>query len=254
VIFLKSKKETVVKYLSIALGAVFVVLGILYNLKSNFTVGTVFSYLLGLILLAYGIFHKTLSRKIPNWIKYIAVFGYIFVLTFTASLYICGNNDNVDYKEDAIIVLGAGIKGEKIGTNLQKRLDTVIGYHHKNPDAVIVVSGGQGPYEDISEALAMERYLVANGIPQDKIIKEDRSTSTQENFGFSKKLLDLRFGEGKYKAAYVTNGYHVYRAGVVAENAGLDGITHIHAETPWYTAVPNGLREVLAVMKTWLVG
>ena len=100
----------------------------------------------------------------------------------------------------------------------------------------------------------MERYLVANGIPQDKIIKEDRSTSTQENFEFSKKLLDLRFGEGKYKAAYVTNGYHVYRAGVVAENAGLDGITHIHAETPWYTAVPNGLREVLAVMKTWLVG
>jgi uncharacterized SAM-binding protein YcdF (DUF218 family) len=254
VIFLKSKKETVVKYLSIALGAVFVVLGILYNLKSNFTVGTVFSYLLGLILLAYGIFHKTLSRKIPNWIKYIAVFGYIFVLTFTASLYICGNNDNVDYKEDAIIVLGAGIKGEKIGTNLQKRLDTVIGYHHKNPDAVIVVSGGQGPYEDISEALAMERYLVANGIPQDKIIKEDRSTSTQENFEFSKKLLDLRFGEENYKAAYVTNGYHVYRAGVVAENAGLDGITHIHAETPWYTAVPNGLREVLAVMKTWLVG
>ena len=154
---MKNKKETVAKYLSIALGAVFVVLGILYNLKSNFTVGTVFSYLLGLILLAYGIFHKSLSRKIPNWIKYIAVFGYIFVLTFTASLYICGNNDNVDYKEDAIIVLGAGIKGEKIGTNLQKRLDTVIGYHHKNPDAVIVVSGGQGPYEDISEALAMER-------------------------------------------------------------------------------------------------
>lgn len=236
------------------MGLIFIALAVLYNIKSNFTVGTVFSYLLGLVLLLYGGFHKKLSKKIPNWLKYIVVFGYVFVLTFTASLYICGNSDNADYKEDAIIVLGAGIKGERIGTNLQKRLDTAIVYHKQNPDAVIVVSGGQGPYEDISEALAMERYLVANGVPQDKIIKEDRSTSTQENFEFSKKLLDLRFGEGQYNAAYITNGYHIYRAGLVAEDVGFDGMTHIHAETPWYTAIPNGLREVLAVMKTWLVG
>lgn len=249
-----NKKEKIVKYCSIALGLIFIALAVLYNIKSNFTVGTVFSYILGLVLLLYGGFHKKLSKKIPNWLKYIVVFGYVFVLTFTASLYICGNSDNADYKEDAIIVLGAGIKGERIGTNLQKRLDTAIVYHKQNPDAVIVVSGGQGPYEDISEALAMERYLVANGIPQDRIIKEDRSTSTKENFEFSKKLLDLRFGEGQYSAAYITNGYHIYRAGLVAEDVGFNGMTHIHAETPWYTAIPNGLREVLAVMKTWLVG
>lgn len=242
------------KYCSIAFGTIFIALAILYNLKSNFTVGTVFSYILGFVLLLYGIFYKKLSKKLPNWLKYIVVFGYVFVLTFTASLYICGNSDNVDYKEDAIIVLGAGIKGERIGTNLQKRLDTAIEYHKENQEAVIVVSGGQGPYEDISEALAMERYLIANGIPQDKIIKEDRSTSTKENFEFSKKLLDLRFGEGKYKAAYITNGYHIYRAGLVAEDVGFNGMNHIHAETPWYTAIPNGLREVLAVMKTWLIG
>ena len=249
-----NKKEKIVKYCSIAFGTIFIALAILYNLKSNFTVGTVFSYILGFVLLLYGIFHKKLSKKLPNWLKYIVVFGYVFVLTFTASLYICGNSDNVDYKEDAIIVLGAGIKGERIGTNLQKRLDTAIEYHKENQEAVIVVSGVQGPYEDISQALAMERYLIANGIPQDKIIKEDRSTSTKENFEFSKKLLDLRFGEGKYKAAYITNGYHIYRAGLVAEDVGFNGMTHIHAETPWYTAIPNGLREVLAVMKTWLIG
>ena len=250
---MKNKKTLIVKYGSVVLGAAFIFFGILYNLKSNFTVGTVFSYLLGAILLLYGIFHKRISKKIPNWIKYTVVFGYIFILTFTASVYICGNSDNVDYKEDAIIVLGAGIKGERIGTNLQKRLDTAIDYHKQNPNAVIVVSGGQGPYEDISEALAMERYLVANGIPQDKIVKEDRSTSTQENFEFSKNLLDLRFGDD-YKVAFITNGYHVYRATLVAKSVGYENITHVHAETPWYTAIPNGLREVLAIMKTWIFG
>lgn len=253
-IFLRNKKKLAVKYCSIAFGALFILFAILYNIKSNFTVGTVFSYLLGAVLLLYGIFHEKLSKRIPTWLKYVVAFGYAFILVFTAAVYICGNSDNVNYKEDAVIVLGAGIKGEKIGTNLEKRLEAAVEYHNKNKNAFIVVSGGQGPYEDITEALAMERYLLSKGVPQDKIIKEERSTSTRENFEFSKELLDMRFGEGKYNVAYITNGYHIYRAGLVAESVGFKDITHLHAETPWFTAIPNGLREVLAVMKTWLVG
>ena len=70
-----NKKEKAVKYCSIAFGTIFIALAILYNLKSNFTVGTVFSYILGFVLLLYGIFYKKLSKKLPNWLKYIVVFG-----------------------------------------------------------------------------------------------------------------------------------------------------------------------------------
>lgn len=249
---MRNKKQLAVKYTAVAVGAAFVFFGVLYNFTSNFTVGTVFSYLLGAASLVYGVFHKKLSQKLPKWLKAFFVFCYAFVIVFAASVYICGNSDNVTYDEDALIVLGAGIKGEKIGTNLQKRLDTAVEYYEKNPDCIIVVSGGQGPYEDITEALAMERYLLSCGVPQDRIIKEERSTSTEENFAFSKTILDGYF-DGEYTVAYITNGYHIYRAGLVAENVGFGELAHIHAETPWYTAVPNGLREVLGILKTWIL-
>ncbi len=247
------KKDLAVKYSATALGSVFVLLGVIYNIKSNFTVGTVFAYLLGVILLLYGVLYKRLSRALPKWLKYTAVFGYIFVLAFTAAVYICGANDTVTYKEDAVIVLGAGIKGEMIGSNLQERLDTALEYHEMNPNAVIVVSGGKGNYESITEALAMERYLVQNGVPQEKIIKEERSTSTEENFAFSKEILDSHFENG-YTAAYITNGFHIYRSGCMGEAQGFGGLTHLGAKTPWYTAVPNGLREMLAILKMWIFG
>ncbi len=242
-----------VRYICLALGTLLLLSGVLYTVKSNFTVGTGLAYALGIALLAYGVFHNELSGLLPAWLKALCLFGLVFTAVFAVSVYICGADDTVTYKEDAVIVLGAGIKGEKIGNNLQNRLDTALEYHKKNPNAVIVVSGGKGPYEDITEALAMERYLLQNGVPQEKIIKEERSTSTEENFAFSKEVLDSHFENG-YTAAYITNGFHIYRAGCMGEAQGIEGLTHLSAETPWYTVIPNGLREMLAILKMWIIG
>jgi uncharacterized SAM-binding protein YcdF (DUF218 family) len=97
----------------------------------------------------------------------------------------------------------------------------------------------------------MERYLVDKGVPKDKIIKEERSTSTNENFRFSKKLLDDRFGKN-YKIAFVTTDYHIYRAENIARAEGFDNISHCHSDIQWYVAIPSGLREMCAVMKMWV--
>lgn len=241
------------KYICLALGTLLLLSAVLYTVKSNFTVGTGLAYALGTLLLAYGLLYGRISTVLPLWAKLCFAFVLAFVAVFVISVYICGANDTVNYREDAVIVLGAGVKGEKIGSNLQERLDTALEYHEKNPNAVIVVSGGKGNYETISEALAMERYLLQNGVPQDKIIKEDRSTSTEENFAFSKKILDSHF-EREYTAAYITNGFHIYRAGCLGKAQGIEGLTHLSAKTPWYTIVPNGLREMLAILKIWIFG
>lgn len=242
-----------VRYICLALGVILFLSGVLYTVKSNFTVGTGLTYALGIVLIAYGVFHPRLSCLLPTWVKVLCLLGLVFTAVFTVSVYICGARDTVSYKEDAVIVLGAGIKGEKIGSNLQERLDTALEYHKKNPNAVIVVSGGKGDYEDITEALAMERYLLQNGVPQERIIKEERSTSTEENFAFSKQILDSHFENG-YTAAYITNGFHIYRAGCLGEAQGLGELTHLGAETPWFTVIPNGLREMLAILKMWIIG
>ena len=110
----------------------------------------------------------------------------VAIVSFIA---VYGQYDNADYNEDAVIVLGAGINGDKVTYPLKVRLDKAIEYHKLNPDALIVVTGGQGFQETVTEAYAMEKYLVQNGVEASKIIKEEKATSTNENMRFSKKLL-----------------------------------------------------------------
>lgn len=165
-------------------------------------------------------------------ILFIAVFGQI---------------DTATYKEDAVIVLGAGLNGDKITLPLYYRLEKSIEYFNANPNAMIVVSGGQGRNETITEALAMERYLLSIGIPKNKIIKEDNSTSTYENFLLSKKLLDTHF-KNEYKSVFITNDFHLFRANELSKIVGINS-NYLHAKIQWYIAPVNYIREVLALIK-----
>ena len=88
-----------------------------------------------------------------------------------------------------------------------------------NPEAICVVSGGQGPQEHISEAEAMRRYLNERGIADERIIPEPSSTSTEENLRFSAELLAEHGFNGSI--VVVTNEYHQYRADIYARRAGL---------------------------------
>ena len=191
--------------------------------------------------------------KVPRVLAVIFIIGVVVACVCVTVLYAYGNSDNVTHDEDAVIVLGAGIRGEKIGKALLGRLKTTVEYCEKNPNAVVVVSGGMGDGESITEALAMERYLIENGIPQEKIIKEERATSTKENFEYSKKLLDSYF-DGEYSVTFITSEFHVYRAGIIAKSEGYNNATYVGSHTLPYLIVPNGFRECLAVLKTWILG
>ena len=130
-----------------------------------------------------------------------------------------------------LIVLGAGLDGYKVGKTLQSRLDKAIEYYRLNQNVKVIVSGGQGKDEMISEAEAMKRYLMENGVNENKIIKEDKSTTTLENIKFSKDILKYRKDENT-KVLIVTNDFHLTRAMIIAnilrvENEGLASQTPI---------------------------
>jgi uncharacterized SAM-binding protein YcdF (DUF218 family) len=239
--------------LLIALGLLLLLNALGVSMASNFNLGIVLAALLGAFVLGCGIFLPLILRRCPRWLCITALSAICLVMLCATALLLFGRTDTVTKDEDAIIVLGAGIHGERVSLTLRDRLNAAIDCYEQNPDALIVVSGGQGPQEDISEALAMERYLVEHGIPADHILKEDRSTSTAENFAFSKALLDERFGES-YSTAYVTNDFHILRAGQVAHRAGFDDISHAHSNTVWYLVVPSCLRECVAVLWYWVMG
>lgn len=169
----------------------------------------------------------------------------LILLSVGISLAFYGRNDNVTFGEDAVIVLGKGLDGDKVPVNLAKRLDKAIEYHEKNPRALIVVSGGKGNEEKLSEAQAMADYLISRGIAENSIIKEDKSTTTYENFIFSTDILKQKLGDN-YSVAFISNSFHIWRAEKLAKELGISA-THLGAGIQWSTVPANYLREISVI-------
>lgn len=172
------------------------------------------------------------------------IFILIILLSgFAIALY--GRRDNATFAEDAVIVLGKGLDDDKVPPNLAKRLDKAIEYHKRNPKALIVVSGGKGSDEKLSEAQAMSDYLLSKGMSEEIIIKEDKSETTYENFVFSTEILKQRLGE-IYSVAFISNSFHIWRAERLAKSLGINA-AHLGAGIEWHTVPANYLREISVI-------
>jgi len=215
---------------------------------ANLTLGTALVALLGLGCLAGGIWFARLPRH--RILTSAAAFVLAAVVGLSVFLTSYGNADNASYREDAVIVLGAAVHGRELSNTLVGRLAVAVAYHQRNPSALVVVSGGQGLQEDLPEGVAMRQYLLDHGVPDARIVVEDRSTSTEENFANTRVLLDRLLPAG-YSVSFVTDEFHVYRAGRIAASAGLPA-THVSSRTPWYFWPANYLRESVAVVLNWL--
>lgn len=149
---------------------------------------------------------------------------------------------------DCLIVLGAQVRGKKITDSLKRRLDRAVMYLKKYPDTRVIVSGGQGPGEEISEADAMAEYLITSGISRKRIIREGQSTSTRENLRYSKKYTDPQ----KEKIGIVTNGFHMYRALLIADQEGYRNTYKVPASSNPVFQINYLMREFFAVVHAWL--
>ncbi len=117
------------------------------------------------------------------------------------------------------VLLGCSVKGERPSTVLRERLEAAYRYLEENTEAVCVLSGGQGPGEDISEAECMYRYLTKKGIAGERLFLEDASTTTEENLKYSLEILKEQGIEGEI--TIITSEFHEYRANKVAEKLGV---------------------------------
>ncbi len=243
------KKPIFIKLALICIGAIITLNGIVAAFVSNLNLGLFLTFGLGIFLVAFGL----LFHRIPKWVRLAILICLCAVAVSATSVFAVGVFDSATYEEDAVIVLGAGLRGDRPSRTLKNRLDRAVDYYEKNPDCLIVVTGGQGQGEDITEALAMERYLIEKGVPADVILKEDRSTSTLENFENAKAILDSYLGEN-YSIALITNDFHIFRATGMAKKVGFDSPSHLHSPTPLPTALPSVLREFLATLKFIFLG
>ena len=153
---------------------------------------------------------------------------------------------------DYIIVLGCGlINGNQVSKLLSDRLDKAIKiYKRTESDCRIIVSGGQGPDETMSEAEAMKGYLLEQGIHERDIIKEDQSTDTMENLQNSHRIITER--KGRQYTAVVSSGYHVLRAMIYANKLSIP-VTGIGAHTALYYWPSAMIREYAALVKLYFL-
>ena len=162
---------------------------------------------------------------------------------------ISGMKADSESSVDYLIVLGAQVRGSQISQALKQRLDCAAEYLEEHEETIAIVSGGQGPGENISEAEAMEAYLLAAGIPAERIRKEDQSVNTEQNIRYSRTLTE---GEGAV-IGIVSNDFHVFRAVHIAKAQGIEAKGIPAASTPGM--YPHYmLREAFAVVKDFVFG
>ncbi|MES9691834.1 cytoplasmic protein [Bacillus toyonensis] len=187
------------------------------------------------------------KKKIIKYIIAIITVCAVYVVFLQYNIYKHGHmkaTDDADY----IIVLGSKVNGTKPSYSLQYRIDKAAEYLKSHEKTIAIVSGGQGKGEDISEALAMKQGLMKQNIAEDRIIMEDKSTSTDENITFSKPLIPANMKKGMI----VTNDFHMFRAKKIAAKQGLQ-LEGLPAKTPKPIIISSNVREYLAITQYWFM-
>ncbi len=141
------------------------------------------------------------------------------------------------------------MRGDVPSKALMRRIQKAEEYLKENPGTIAVLSGGKGSGENISEAQAMYDCLVEAGIEEERLIKEDKSTSTVENLEFSAALI----GKGG-RIGIISQNFHIYRALKLAEHQGYQDVYGIAASSEPIYQPHFMVREAFAIMKEKLTG
>ena len=149
-----------------------------------------------------------------------------------------------------VIVLGAQVRGKRVTDSLKRRLDVAFAYAAENPDCILIVSGGQGKDEEISEARAMKHYLCRRGLAKERIYVEEHSFSTYENLKNSREFIK----DMEEKVAIATNDFHVFRALYFARKLGYTHVFGLPSGTKMWLRPNYMVREFFAVCKGLAVG
>ena len=219
--------------------------------------GSKFNYIwlmLGIACITFHILSKAqVLQLIPitirrSFLVCLLMGGILFLLVecCVISGFFAKGESNLDY----IVILGAQMKENGPSRELRKRLDKAIDYAEKNKNVMIVVSGGKGADEHISEAQVMYHYMTEYGIAGNRIIMEDKSTNTTENLKFTKQLIDVEMSQ----IGIVTSNFHIFRATRIAKAQGYQNMCGIAASAEPLLQPAHMTREFVGIMKDFIFG
>ncbi len=206
-------------------------------------------YLIAALIVAFGF----MGRRLRTVVCVILAICLVYFIAVEIPIVRSASGD-ADFEADYIIVLGALVRGEQPSLSMLERTQAALDYMNSHPDTTVIVSGGQGDMEDISEAEAMYRWLIGKGADESRIILEDKSTSTEENLRYSFDIIRSRGDDPAEATAVVTSEYHIYRAKLIGHDMGVElcGIS-AHTSRPG-VKLNYFIREAFGVTYKWIFG
>ncbi len=224
-------------------------------------IGNISGVLIGIIFIIFFIFNKPISSAAHSLWQHtagkiiisavVSFFIVCFTLAALISAFMVKSSLNKPDTPKTAILLGCKVNGSSPSLMLKRRLDAAYEYLTENKDTIIIVSGGKGENEDISEAECMKEFLVSKGISSSRIIMEDKSSTTAENLEFSRKILE-EYGLGN-EAVIITDSFHQLRASMIAKNLDIK-TWNVSAQTPYYLLPTYWVREWYGVIWQVITG
>lgn len=153
-----------------------------------------------------------------------------------------------------IVVLGAKVRSDGPSVALMERIRGAYDYMTEHPDVIAVVSGGQGSDEPMTEAQCIYERLIAMGIDKERIWMEDQAASTWANLNYSLDLIEAKTGKRPGKLGIVSSEYHLLRAGMMAEDCGVDPVRIPARTTRVSQRVNHFMREIAGMWFYIIVG
>lgn len=218
-------------------------------------------FCIGFVVMMYGVFileilSKNTDSKIIRVISSLYRLAVrIFVICFIIIEGIIWFNiieSNLSHSEPDtkyIIVLGAGLDGDKPGNVLTERLEVALNYLNTHKYAKVICSGGQGEGEEVPESVAMKNYFVEHGISNDRILQDNKSMSTIQNLENSKAILD-GIGEFGEEVGVVTSSFNILRARIISNQIGLNA-EYIGADSKFRFNINYSIREFGAIVDNY---
>lgn len=181
---------------------------------------------------------------------------HVFVIGMIAFLLIfAGTHTATGGESNTVFLLGSDMKDDRPGLLYLSRIDTARALMESDHAVELIACGGITGDNTVTEAEAARRALTENGISPDRISCEDSSTRTLDNFNFAAEILESGGEWDRHQpTAVITNRFHFYRVSRLAEAAGYDTVRLIPADGRLTVELPWTVREVLTVVKLWIVG
>ena len=209
--------------------------------------------LLGAALALYTLRADRAGRRGKTALQILAVLACAGVIGLTAAMSLITSAGKTDWSQaetaDYAVVLGASVREDgKASRIMRQRLSAAQEFMERNPDAMVILSGGQGGVEPMSEAQCMYETLVEQGADETRLLLEQESETTRENLQNSMKIIASRGGTDR-PVAVITSEFHLRRAMYIGSTLGLETCPVAARTDQWFFRVNYTLREVFAFVK-----